>query len=118
MWALSACLGAGEAGGCVVGERRIPEHVVSGAGGDPAGAAREAGRRARGGLRCYGAASGPNRLGTLTYAPQPGPPSYGNGVVVRCADPEQLRLDVAEFFRDLWVWVLERHKDGVNPPVH
>lgn len=128
LWALSVYPSAGEAGGCVVGDRRVPEYVARGAGADPARAAQEAGRRARGRLRRYCSANGLNRLGTLTYAPPPGPATYVNGVAVRCADPVQLRHDVAEFFRDLrsalggqplpYVWVPEWHKDGVNLHVH
>lgn len=116
-WGFSLYPQAAEGGGCFRSSYQ-PErsYVPRGRAGDPARAAAEAGRRARGRVRRYCAANGLNRLGTLTY----GPP--------RCTDPAQVRSDVAEFFRGLraglggepfpYVWVPELHKDGVHFHVH
>jgi hypothetical protein len=75
----------------------------------------DAARRARGKARRYCAANRLNRLGTLTYA--------GAG----CHDPEQLREDVAGFFKRLrestgerlpYLWTPEWHKSGHGLHVH
>jgi len=112
-WTLSLYPQAAEAGGCL----RVPEPKgSSGGGSDPDRAASEAVRRARTKLRRYAVANRLNRLGTLTYA--------GEG----CHDPEQLREDVATFFRGLrpalggkrlpYVWVPEWHPGGHGLHVH
>jgi hypothetical protein len=112
-WVLSLYPEAGEAGGCLrVGE----SGGLGGWGGDPERAAAEAIRRARTKIRRYGVANRLNRLGTLTYA--------GEG----CHEAEQLRADVAGFFRGLrpalggerlpYVWVPEWHPGGHGLHIH
>jgi hypothetical protein len=116
-WSFTLYPSAGEGSGRYVSSHRpLRSFVAKGAAADPARAAEEAGRRARTRLRRYCAANRLNRLGTLTYA--------GTG----CHDPKQLRLDVAEFFRNLrsavggkpfpYVWVPEWHKTDHGLHVH
>lgn len=116
-WSFTLYPAAGEGGGCFVSPRKpLQSYVAKGAAADPERAAAEAGRRARAKLRRYCAANLLNRLGTLTYA--------GAG----CHDPKQLRVDVAEFFRNLrsstggkpfpYVWVPEWHKTDHGLHVH
>jgi hypothetical protein len=91
-----------------VSSRRGEYRPGGGPAADPERAQLEAGRRARGRLRRYGAANRLNRLGTLTYE--------GAG----CHDPGQARAHVGTFFRALrtdlggaafpYVWVPEWHK--------
>jgi len=105
---------AGEAGGCFQPTVRRGQVNVGEAGA--VRAAEEAARRARGKVRRYCAASRLNRLGTLTYA--------GAG----CHDPQQVRADVAGFFRGLrraldgsplpYLWVPEWHPGGHGLHVH
>jgi len=110
-WSLTVYPGAREAGGGFTSSYRPPHSVgVRGQAVDSERARQEAGRRARGKLRRYGAANGLNRFGTLTYAP-PG-----------CHDPRQVRANMGEFFRTLrdatggtafpYVWMPEWHKTG------
>lgn len=117
-WSLNLYPDAGEAGGSFVSSHRpkrsgwIPGMPVS----DPERSRAEAGRRARGKVRRYCAANRLNRFGTLTYA--------GTGV----HDPEQVRLDVAIFFRSLraalggrpfpYLWVPEWHKTDHGLHLH
>jgi hypothetical protein len=115
-WQLSLCAAAGEAGGCFVASRSSNNRGVRGAAVDPERARAESARRARTRVRRYCAANGLSRFGTLTY----GPPF--------CTDPEQLRGDIARFFRRLrtaqnegplpYVWVPEFHADGVRFHAH
>jgi len=114
LWTLSLYPEAGEGGGCLA----VPRRAVEPRGGRPDGerAAAEAGRRARGKLRRYCAANGLNRLGTLTYR--------GAG----CHEPAQVRVDVAEFVRELragigegpipYAWVPQWHPGGHGLHVH
>ena len=116
-WVLSLYPQAGEGGGCFVSTYR-PDHsyVARGNARDPLRAAQEAGRRAKGKLRRYGATNRLNRLGTLTYA--------GQG----CHDVHQVRADIRVFFRSLreglggeplaYVWVPEWHKTDHGLHVH
>lgn len=85
-WSLTLYPDAREASGSFQPSLRA---VRSGAAGSVERSALEGGRRAQGKIRRYCAANGLNRLGTLTYA--------GEG----CHDPEQLRADVAAFFKEL-----------------
>jgi hypothetical protein len=86
-WSFNLYPDAGEGGGCFVPIlRRKP---VGGGAPDVERSQQEAARRARSRLRRYCAANRLNRFATLTYA--------GAG----CFDPQQLRVDVAEFFRGL-----------------
>lgn len=116
-WTLTLYPEALEAGGSFVPAYRRPRVFVPGQrAADPERSRAEAARRARGKVRRYCTANGLNRLGTLTY----GPP--------RCTDPEQIRADLGVFFRELrgalggeplpYVWVPERHKDGVHLHAH
>jgi hypothetical protein len=116
-WVLNLYPKAGEAGGSFVPSYRPTRTYVPGTpAADPERSRLEAGRRARRKLRVYCAEHALNRLGTLTYR--------GAG----CHDPQQLRLDVAEFFRALrkalggqpfpYVWVSEWHKSGHGLHVH
>jgi len=116
-WTLTIYPDAREAGGGFVSSYR-PLHAVGvkGRAADPERARAEAGRRARGKLRRYGAANGLNRFGTLTYR------------AAGCHDPRLLRAHVGEFFRALristggqafpYVWVPEWHKSGHGLHVH
>jgi hypothetical protein len=115
-WQLSLCAAAGEAGGCFVSSRSSDFRGVRGAATDPERARAESARRARTRVRRYCAANGLSRFGTLTY----GPPF--------CTDADQLRHDVALFFRRLrsaqgegplpYVWVPEFHADGKRFHAH
>lgn len=116
-WQLSLYPDAGEGGGNYRRWIRKPSpYVARGQAKDPERAAAEAARRARTKLRRYCAANGINKLGTLTY----GPPY--------CFDPEQVRSDLARYFRDLrdelggepfpYVWIPEYHKDGERLHAH
>ena len=113
-WSFTLYPQAAEGGGCFVPTLRA-ERVPGGAGSDPGRAQVEAGRRARAKLRRYAAANRLNRFWTLTYA--------GAG----CFDQEELRWDVAGFFRALrrelgeafpYVWVPEWHPGGHGLHVH
>jgi hypothetical protein len=116
-WRFSLYPEAGEGGGSYgrwVSKRSA--YVARGQAADPERSAAEAGRRARANLRRYCAANRLNRLGTLTYR--------GAG----CHDPEQIRVDLGEFFRELrestsgepfpYVWVPEWHKSGHGLHAH
>ena len=115
-WQLSLCAPAGEGGGCLVTARTSEFRGVRGAAEDPERARAEAARRARTRVRRYCAANGLSRFGTLTY----GPPF--------CTDPDQLRADMARFFRRLrtaqgqgplpYLWVPEFHADGERFHAH
>jgi hypothetical protein len=117
-WSLSLYTTAKEGGGSFQSSTRAPRgYVPTGTpAADPDRSRAEAGRRARAQVRRYCAASRLTRLATLTY----GPP--------RCTDPVQLRADVHDFFRALrgklggkpfpYLWVPERHRDGVHFHVH
>jgi hypothetical protein len=115
-WQLNLYAAAGEAGGCFVASRTSEFRGVRGAATDPERARAESARRARTRVRRYCAANGLSRFGTLTY----GPPF--------CTDPEQLRGDIARFFRRLrtaqgqgplpYVWVPEFHADGERFHAH
>lgn len=116
-WALNVYPGAREAGGGFTTSYRPPRVVgVRGQAADPERARQEAGRRARGKLRRYGAANGLNRFGTLTYRP-PG-----------CHDARRARTHMGEFFRTLrsatggaafpYVWVPEWHTSGHGLHAH
>ncbi len=86
-WSFNLYPDAGERAGCLVPTLR-PDAVGCGV-RDAAPSGEEAARRARRALRRYCAANRLNRFATLTYA--------GAG----CFEPQQLRADVAEFFRGL-----------------
>ena len=112
LWSFSLYPEAGEGGGSLSVRR-----VALPSGGPPnvVRAQEEAARRARGKLRRYCAANVLNRHATLTY----GPPG--------CADPAELRADVAAFFRGLrselgprfaYAWVPEWHPGGHGYHVH
>jgi hypothetical protein len=116
-WSLTVYPGAREAGGGFRSSYRPPHRVgVRGQAVDPERSRAEAGRRARGKLRRYGAQNGLNRLGTLTYE--------GAG----CHDPREVRAHVGEFFRALregtggkafpYIWVPEWHPGGHGLHVH
>lgn len=116
-WSFNLYPDAAEGGGCYVPKsRKVPEYVSAGFAADPARAAAEAGRRARGRLRRYCAANRLNRLGTLTYR--------GEG----CHDPAIVREHLGLFFRGLrsamggdpfpYVWVPEWHKSGHGLHAH
>lgn len=93
------------------GRRGIPGESV-----DPARSARVAGSRARATVRRYCASNRLNRLGTLTYG--------GLG----CHEPQRLRADLSEFFRNLrsslggnrfpYLWVPEWHKSDHGLHAH
>lgn len=86
-WSFKLYPEAAEGGGCFVPlYRREP---AGGGAPDVERAQQEAARRARSKLRRYCAANRLNRFATLTYA--------GAG----CFEPQQLRADVAQFFRGL-----------------
>lgn len=116
-WQFSLYPEAGEGGGSYRRWIRKPSaYVARGQAADPERSAAEAGRRARANLRRYCASNRLNRLGTLTYR--------GRG----CHEPEQVRVDLAEFFRSLrdelggdsfpYVWVPEWHKSGHGLHAH
>lgn len=113
-WTFTLYPEAAEGGGCFQPTlRRAP---VSGEAPDVERSEQEAGRRARAKVRRYLAANRLNRLATLTYA--------GGG----CFDHEQLRFDVAEFFKGLrrelggkplpYLWVPEWHPGGHGLHLH
>jgi hypothetical protein len=113
-WTFNLYPDAGEGGGCFVPMlRRKP---VGGGAPDVERSQHEAARRARSKLRRYCAANRLNRFATLTYA--------GAG----CFDPQQLRVDVGEFFRILrrelggeplpYAWASEWHPGGHGLHVH
>lgn len=116
-WVLPLYPKAGEGGGCFVSSYapKRSAYVARGDARDPKRAAEEAGRRARGKLRRYGAANRLNKLGPLTYE-------------TACHDTRQVRADVGEFFRALreglggkplpYVWVPEWHPGGHGLHVH
>lgn len=112
LWTLNLYPDAGEAGGCLDVPRRAP---VRRANPDHERAQAEAGRRARAQVRRYCAANRLNRLGTLTYGG------------VGCHDPRGLRLDLADFFRQMrrelservpYLWVPEWHPGGHGLHAH
>ncbi|MDQ0210164.1 rolling circle replication-associated protein [Arthrobacter bambusae] len=116
-WFFTLYPDAGEGGGSFRSAHKPNRRFVAkGSAADPERSAAEAGRRAGATLRRYCAANRLNRLGTLTYA--------GAG----CHDPQQLRSDVAAFFRDLrsalggaplpYAWVPEWHKTEHGLHVH
>jgi hypothetical protein len=116
-WSFSLYPDAAEGGGSFrASVRRVPAYVSRGFATDPERSAAEAGRRAKANLRRYCAANRLNRLGTLTYA--------GAG----CHDPEAVREDLGEFFRNLrtatggkafpYVWVPEWHPGGHGLHAH
>ena len=86
-WSFTLYPEAGEGGGCFRAAVRRPP--VGGGRLIAVRAQEEAARRARAKIRRYCAANRLNRLGTLTYA--------GAG----CHDPQELRGDLAGFFRGL-----------------
>jgi hypothetical protein len=106
---------AGEAGGCFVPTLR-GRRSAGGGEADPERSRDEAARRAYAKVRRYAAANRLSRFWTLTYA--------GEG----CFDHEQIRADLAEFFRDLrralgcapfpYVWVPELHPGGHGLHAH
>lgn len=116
-WFLSLYPDAGEAGGSFQSSLRAPYGwAPPGSAADPGRARAEAARRARSKVRRYCAANRLTRFGTLTYA--------GSGV----HEPEQVRRDVAMFFRTLrsalggrplpYVWVPEWHKTDHGLHLH
>lgn len=116
-WSLSLYPDAGEAGGSFRHSLRASHGwAPPGSAADPGRARAEAARRARGKVRRYCAANRLTRFGTLTYA--------GSGV----HEPEQVRRDVAVFFRSLrsalggrplpYVWVPEWHKTDHGLHLH
>jgi hypothetical protein len=112
-WTLTLYPEAAEAGGSFQPTLRPPR----GGGGVPdvERAQEEAARRAKGKLRRYCAANRLNRLATLTYAQS-------------CRDHQQLRQDLAEFFKGLrrelggkplpYAWAPEWHPGGHGLHVH
>jgi hypothetical protein len=86
-WALTLYPDAHEGSGQFQATSRLRE--ASAGGGESERSAQEGARRARVKIRRYCAANELNRLGTLTYE--------GPG----CYDQEQVRADVAEFFKRL-----------------
>jgi hypothetical protein len=114
-WTFTLCPEAAEGGGCFVPS--IPRRSGDGGGApDVERSQQEAARRARAKLRRYCAANRLNRFGTLTYA--------GAG----CFDPQELRANVAGFFRGLrreldgkplpYAWASEWHPGGHGLHVH
>jgi hypothetical protein len=94
-WTLTLYPEAREASGAwqPAGRSRGP----SAGGGDPERSRQEAARRAQGKIRRYCAANELNRLGTVTYV--------GEG----CHDSDQVRADVAEFFKRLRGGIVVKH---------
>lgn len=116
-WFLTLYPDAAEAGGGFQASRRVPYGwAPPGSAADPTRARAEAARRAKGKVRRYCSANRLNRFGTLTYA--------GSGV----HEPEQVRRDVAVFFRSLraalggrplpYLWVPEWHKTDHGLHLH
>ncbi|TFB97524.1 hypothetical protein E3O42_16190 [Cryobacterium adonitolivorans] len=114
-WQFSLYPAAGEGGGSFRGSvRRASSFVPAGKATNPERSLEEAGRRARSKLRRYCAANRLNRLGTLTYR--------GEG----CHDPNQVREDLGQFFRNLraevgplpYAWVPEWHPGGHGLHAH
>ena len=113
-WSFTLYPEAGEGGGCFRPLSRRPS--VGGGAPDVVRAQEEAARRARSKLRRYCAANRLNRFATLTYA--------GAG----CFDGQELRRDVAGFFRGLrselggkplpYAWAPEWHPGGHGLHVH
>jgi hypothetical protein len=113
-WSFNLYPEAGEGGGCFVPSFR--RDAVGGGAPDGERSAQEAARRARSKLRRYCASNRLNRFATLTYA--------GAG----CFDRQQLRSDVAGFFRGLrrelggeplaYAWTSEWHPGGHGLHVH
>jgi hypothetical protein len=104
VWGFTLYPEAAEGGGSF---RSAGDGARRGVAFEPSDSRADGARRARTKVRRYCAANRLNRLGTLTYA--------GAG----CHDPEQLRADLADFFRDLrsgvgkpfpYLWVPEWHK--------
>jgi hypothetical protein len=115
-WSFNVYPEAGEGGGCFVPTLRTRPGEGGGDAVDEERSQVEAARRARAKLRRYCAANRLNRFATLTYA--------GEG----CFDQQQLRVDVAEFFRGLrrelggsplpYAWASEWHPGGHGLHVH
>ena len=113
-WTFTLYPEAAEGGGCFQSAGR--RTAVGGGAPDVERAEQEAARRARTKLRRYCAANRLNRFATLTYA--------GAG----CFDHQQLRADVADFFRGLrrelggkalpYAWAPEWHPGGHGLHVH
>lgn len=113
-WTFTLYPEAAEGGGCFQAALRRP--TIGGGAPDVERAEQEAARRARTKLRRYCAANRLNRFATLTYA--------GEG----CFDHQELRGDVAEFFRGLrrelggeplpYAWAPEWHPGGHGLHVH
>lgn len=98
----------------VVGTPTQPEHVEKGSGEDPEATAARSARRRRGKVRRYLIHNKLHRLWTLTYAEAEW-------------DYDQVKADLARFFRDLrthrrkrfpYLWVIERHPKGHGLHVH
>lgn len=114
-WSFNLYPDAGEGGGCFVPTLRARPSEGGRAAVDVERSQAEAGRRAKAKLRRYCAANRLNRFATLTYAEA----SF---------DQEQLRVQVAEFFRGLrrdlggsplpYAWVPEWHPGGHGLHVH
>ena len=115
-WVLGLYVGAAEAGGTFqsAAKRKPVDRGRRGEARDPERSAEQATRRAGTSIRRYAAANRLKRLGTLTYT-------------AACHDQEQLRDDVAEFFRNLrefvgepfpYLWVPEWHPGGHGLHVH
>src|SRR5215211_1904233 len=113
-WTFTLYPQAAEGGGCF--RPTLRRKAVGGGGRDPERSQQEAARRAKTKLRRYCAASRLNRFATLTYA--------GGG----CFDHQQLRRDVAEFFKGLrrelggkplpYAWAPEWHPGGHGLHAH
>jgi hypothetical protein len=113
-WTFALYPEAAEGGGCF--RPQLRPKPAGGAAPDPERSQAEAARRARTKLRRYIAANRLNRFATLTYA--------GAG----CFDDQQLRRDVAEFFKGLrrelggkalpYAWAPEWHPGGHGLHVH
>lgn len=113
-WTFTLYPEAAEGGGSF--QSALRRQVVGGGAPDVERSEQEAARRARSKVRRYLAANRLNRLATLTYG--------GEG----CFDQQQLRSDVAEFFKGLrrdlggkalpYLWVPEWHPGGHGLHVH